>query len=482
MVDASVALVVLLITLAAFAWIGFRARFDRENLDDYIVARNSQLALTLGLNFLAAGVGAWILFAPPEVGAFVGFVGVVGYALGAAAPLLAFAILGGHMRRVAPAGHSLTEFVRLRFGRLFHVYIVGLSLMYMLLFVTAELTAVGAVMAILSGAHVRLTIVLVAVVTVAYTAYGGLRASMRTDSWQAWLVLALLALAGVAIIANLSSPRDAFIDSGLLGVTRGGVEAALTLIIAVTAANLFHQGYWQRVWAARDTRALWGGAWLGAILIIPALLVVGVLGLLAAGAGLELGSPPAPFFALLVGLPAWVNVAVLVLGVALVASAVDTLENAMAALVVVERPSLSLAGARVVTVLLMAPAVIVAWQGYSVLRLFLIADLLCASAVVPALLSLWRRATATGALAGAVAGLLGAVLPGIISTGSLAEGVERATFPAAVPTLPPFLGAVIASTAVALIVSLFGRTQTDLDKVNEQIPALSGSAGAPPPS
>ena len=46
--------------------------------------------------------------------------------------------------------------------------------MYMLLFVTAELTAVGAVMAILAGAHVRLTIVLVAVVTVAYTAYGGL--------------------------------------------------------------------------------------------------------------------------------------------------------------------------------------------------------------------------------------------------------------------------------------------------------------------
>ena len=479
MVNATVALVILCITLAGFAWIGFRAHFDPGNLDDYIVARNSPTALTLGLNFLAAGVGAWILFAPPEVGAFVGLVGVFGYALGAAAPLLAFAILGGRMRQVAPAGHSLTEFVRLRFGRLFHIYIVGLSLMYMLLFVTAELTAVGAVMAILAGAHVRLTIVLVAVVTVAYTAYGGLRASMRTDSWQAWLVLALVSLAGVAIVSNLSSPGDAFRNSGLLDVNRIGVEAAITLIIAVTAANLFHQGYWQRVWAARDTRALWGGAWRGSIMIIPVLLVVGMLGILASGAGLDLGSPPAPFFALLTGLPVWISAAVLVLGVALVASAVDTLENAMAALVVVERPSLSLTGARVVTVLLMVPAVIVAWQGYSVLRLFLIADLLCASAVVPALFCLWRRATATGALAGSVAGLIGAVAPGIVSSGSFAEGIERATFPGAVPTLPPFLGALLASTVVAVVVSLVGRSEADLDKVNEQMPVLSGGVAPP---
>jgi Na+/proline symporter len=191
-----------------------------------------------------------------------------------------------------------------------------------------------------------------------------------------------------------------------------------------------------------------------------------------------LGTPPAPFFALLVGLPVWVSAVVLVLGVALVASSVDTLENAMAALVVVERPSLSLVGARVVTVLLMVPAVVVAWQGYSVLRLFLIADLLCASAVVPALFSLWRRATPAGALFGSIAGLIGAVLPGIISTGSLVDGIERATFPGATPTLPPFLGALIASTVVAVIVSLAGRSETDLAKVGEQLPALSGGAGA----
>jgi solute:Na+ symporter, SSS family len=480
MVSASIALLVLFVTLAFIAWVGFRARHHGGNLEDYIVARNSQGAAALGLSLLASGMGAWILFAPPEVGAFIGFVGVLGYALGAAAPLVAFALVGERIRRVIPAGHSLTEFVRLRFGRTFHVYVVGITILYMLVYVTAELTAIGAITAIISGLDSRIVIVAVAAVTVAYTAYGGLRASLRTDRWQAWIVLALLTLAAVALVVALDSPRDALADSGRFTVERVGIEAALTLIIAITAANLFHQGYWQRVWAARDRDALRGGIALGVALTIPVILIVGVLGIMAAGAGLELGSPPAPFFALMAGLPDWVAVAVFILGIMLVASTVDTLASGLASLAVVERPSLSLGTAQVVTVLLVVPAVFVAIQGYSVLRLLLIADLFCATAIVPALLSIWRRATAAGALAGAVAGLAGAVVPGVVSTGSLAEGIERATFPGAIPTLPPFLGALIASTAVAVVVSLAGRRQTDVERINERLGALPGSSGGAP--
>ncbi|MEB3736200.1 hypothetical protein ULF88_23900 [Halopseudomonas pachastrellae] len=48
-----------------------------------------------------------------------------------------------------------------------------------------------------------------------------------------------------------------------------------------------------------------------------------------------------------------------------------------------EKRGLSLTSARWLTVALMVPVVWVALQGNSVLRLFLIADLLCATAVVP---------------------------------------------------------------------------------------------------
>jgi len=82
----------------------------------------------------------------------------------------------------------------------------------------------------------------------------------------------------------------------------------------------------------------------------------------------------------------------------------------------------------------MVPVVLVALQGLSVLRLFLIADLLCATAVVPVLLGLWRKMTATAAITGCLAGLLGAVLPGWWTTGSLSGGLLAASFPGSIPT------------------------------------------------
>ena len=183
------------------------------------------------------------------------------------------------------------------------------------------------------------------------------------------------------------------------------------------------------------------------------------LGMLAVVRGADLGQPPAPFFALLTQAPAWLKIATLVLAVALVASSVDTLQSGLASLVVTETAgeasssdqTAALTRARWITVALMVPVVLVALQGISVLRLFLIADLLCATAVVPVLMGVWRRMTAPAAMAGALAGVLGAVLPGWISGGSLAAGLLAASFPDSIPTLAPFAGALLASAVVSVL-------------------------------
>ncbi|MPZ99125.1 MAG: sodium:solute symporter [Dehalococcoidia bacterium] len=464
--------VIIAAVLALFTWIGVRSGRSTGDVEDYVVARDSQGARPLALSFIASGLGAWVLFAVPEVGAFVGLVGIVGYALAVAAPVFAFALIGPRMRQAVPRGHTLTEFVGARFGRPFQVYVIGISILYMFFFVTAELTAVGAVTAILSGLDARVTVLAVAAATVAYTAVGGLRASLRTDGWQAWLIVALVALVAVAVIASLVDPGEAFAGSGLVGVEFARVEVAVTLIVAVTAANLFHQGYWQRVWAARDDASLARAGLAGGLVSIPIVLVIGILGIVAAGAPLELGAPPVPFFALVTNAPAWVGAVVLVLGVALVASSVDTLVNGMTALVAAEHRRISLPQARSVTVLLLLPGIAIAWQGYSVLRLFLMADLLCAATVVPVLLGLWRRSTTTAAFAGALAGLAGAVVPNWIGTGSFIEAMRLATFPNAVPTLMPFAGALLASTFAALAVSLILRQSADIGATGGRIKPL----------
>lgn len=472
MMGTALASFLVLATLGVFAWVGFTARRTEGDLDDYLVARNSQSGPVLGMSFLASGMGAWILFAPPEVGAGVGLLGVLGYALGAAGPILAFSMLGDRIRRVVPHGQSITGFVKARFGGGFFIYVAFISLAYMLFFVTAELTAIGGVAEIVSGLDGRIVIIAVAVVTLAYTAYGGLRASLRTDGWQGWLIVGLLTLGFVVFLVDVPSAGKAISESGLLGVDRLGVEVALTLVIAVVAANLFHQGYWQRVWAARDLVSLRRGAGIGASLTVPVVFLVGLLGILAAGSGVGLDVSPVPFFALLGSLPEWMIAVVLVLALSLVASSVDTLENAIASLVVVERRAASMSLARVLTIALMVPAVLVALQGYSVLRLFLIADLLCAATVVPVIAGLWSRVTGRAAVAGSVAGLIGATLPGLVGEGSLVEGVKAATFPGAIPTLGPFLWAVICSGAVTAAVALVENERVDLEAVARRTDAL----------
>ena len=460
-VSTAAAAALIIAVLGAFTWIGLRARRPNTSLDDYLTARGSQAATPLALSFLASGAGAWILFAPPEVGAFVGPLGIAGYALGAGAPFLLYALVGPRLRRLAPKGHGLTAFLRARYGPAFHAYAVGLSVLYMLTFVTAELTAAGSVTGLLSDIPAWVAVTLVAAATLLYTAGGGLRASLRTDRWQAVLLVILLlgaAFAGATVLPE-AKPGSA--------VPTGGWNAAITLVIAVTAANLFHQGYWQRVWSAASDRALVRGGLAGAVVSMGVIALTGVLGLAAAGAGLPLGEPPAPLFALFGAGPAWLGPVVLVLAITLVASSVDTLESGLAALVGSERPKLSLGAARWLTVAFMVPAIAVALQGYSVLRILLVADLLCATAVVPALTGLGSRVSGRCALAAAVAGVVGAGAGALSQHGSLLA----ATFPGGVPTLGPFLGALGASALVVAGGAAFGRTRTD--------PAAAGARVAP---
>ncbi len=437
--------------LLVFTWLGLRARLADGGLDDYVTARNSQGARALGLSFLASGMGGWILFAPPEVGALVGPIALAGYALGAALPFLVFAFCGPAIRRFLPEGRSIGEFAQACYGNRVRHYVSLISVLYMLCFLTAELTAIGAITAMLSGINGNLVVLGVAITTLIYTAWGGLRASIVTDQWQAFLLIGLLAIVGFVGFGQLPELSTARLPEV---PAASALSVALTLVIAVTAANLFHQGYWQRLWSARDTGSLSRGAMLGGVITVIVVALVGGLGILAALSGTDLGNPPIPFFALLNEAPAWLALPALVLAITLVASSVDTLQNALASLAVTEKRGLSLSAARWITVALMVPVVLVALQGISVLRLFLIADLLCATAVLPVLLGLWSRMTTTAAILGGLAGLVGAILPGWIAGGSVLAGLEAASFPGSIPTLMPFVGALVGSGVVSVLIAL----------------------------
>ncbi|MEX0705270.1 MAG: hypothetical protein WD041_01495 [Nitriliruptoraceae bacterium] len=463
-------LVVLVAVLATFVVIGVRARRESAgaSVEDFMLARGTQGTGRLGLSFLASGLGAWILFAPAELGALMGIGPVIGYALAAAGPFLVFAFVGPRLRRMVPSGQGLSEFLRFRFGPAASIAATLVSLLYMGVFVAAELVAIGGLVELLGGVPRQVSVLAVVGATLAYTAYAGLRASLRTDRWQSWFIIVLLTAAAVATVAAVDAPMRAVQDSGLLRVDRAGVESAITLILAVTAANLFHHGYWQRVWAARDDRALRRGALLGAAITIPLMLIAGSFGILAASLGLA-EVPALSLFALTAELPTVVVAGVLLLGIALVTSSVDTLENGLAALLVSERPTLRLSHARWLTVLIVLPAATVGLVATSVLQLFLIADLLAAVLLLPALLGLWHRTSTRAVWVGALAGAVGAFSWSLAAAGTVGGAVDRVLFVDAVPTLPPFAGALLASGITTVVVSLFGGRRIDLSRLDAAI-------------
>jgi Na+/proline symporter len=235
-----------------------------------------------------------------------------------------------------------------------------------------------------------------------------------------------------------------------------GLEFGAVRVIAVLAANMFHQGIWQRVFACRDD-AVVRRAFLGAGLPVFAMVVAaGGLGLVAVALG-AVETPSTALFAVAGRLlPPWALLALLVLAVALCMSSVDTLLNGLASLLTVDLQRLAGGfpvarlhrAARACTVLLVLPAIAIAAQGTSVLYLFLVADLLCSAALMPVFYGLYAaRFSGGAAVASTLVGL----------------AVGAWWFPWRFPEpggsfLVGFGGAVAASAVVAVLLSRWGGT------------------------
>lgn len=118
MVGTALALGTTVVTLAVFTVLGlWYSRGRVTSIEDYITARNSAGEGMTTATLIASGMGAWILLSPAEAGAaFGGISAVIGYALGSAIPLLLFISVGTRARELIPEGHSLTEYVLVRYG------------------------------------------------------------------------------------------------------------------------------------------------------------------------------------------------------------------------------------------------------------------------------------------------------------------------------------------------------------------------------
>src|SRR5699024_8494367 len=193
MLSASTALVWLLLFAVLFAVPGLiYARRSQDKLDDFLVARNSQSSTATLLTLLATTLGTWILFGPAQAATWGGIGAITGYALGSMVPSLIMTQIGPRIRTLMPEGHTLTEFVLGRYGRVMYAFVLVIMVFFMFISLTAGLTAIAEMVALLAPVPLWQTASIVMVATLIYTLYGGLRVTIFTDRLQMLVIIPFL--------------------------------------------------------------------------------------------------------------------------------------------------------------------------------------------------------------------------------------------------------------------------------------------------
>jgi Na+/proline symporter len=415
----------LVITISLiFAILGLYYSKKFKGINNYLTANRNIGLFSLTTSLVASALGAWILFGPASAATWGGIGAVIGYALGTAFPMIFLIYLGKKIRKEFPKGSSLIEFMRRKFGKSLFKLILLMTIFYMFIFLCAEVTAVAILINYISGTELWITALIVLIATLTYTLYGGLRASIFTDNIQ-MIVIGVLLVISVSYIITFAGSEFSFSyvkeknPQLLSGSYIPSYTAGLTFFIAVAATNLFHQGNWQRVYAAKDQQTLQKSLIISFFIIVPIVFFMGFAGMVSFSIDPS-NRPDLGFFTLLLKEQTeMLALIIITLGLALTISTVDTLVNAISSLFVVDgkatfnlnKKTDYLKLSKYFIIFLSVIAFIVASKGYDVLYLFLLADLFCCAFVLTVFLSFYNKSIdEKTAYASIIVGLIGGFL------------------------------------------------------------------------
>ena len=398
----SLTLVTAICIIFAVAGIYHSKKF--QGINNYLTANRNIGVFSLTTSLVASALGAWVLFGPVAAATWGGIGAVIGYSLGTAFPMIFLIYLGKKIRSEFPKGSSLIEFMRKKFGKSLFKLILLMTIFYMFIFLCAEVTAVAVLINYISGTELWITALIVILATLSYTLYGGLRASIFTDNIQ-MIVIAVLLVILISIISSSTGDNFSFAlinekNPQLLSSSYiPSYTAGLTFFIAVAATNLFHQGNWQRVYAAKDYQTLKTSLIISFFIIVPIVFLMGFIGMVSFSIDPSVRADLGFFTLLLKEQTEMLSLIIIILGLALTISTVDTLVNAISSLFVIDgkatfnlnKKTNYLKLSKYFIIFLSLIAFGIASKGFDILYLFLLADLFCCAFVLTVFYSFYDK-------------------------------------------------------------------------------------------
>ena len=375
--------VIYLLVISILTWIYFQTRSLKSNENEYFVLNKSAGVLGLSLSFYASGMGLWILTSPAEVAWYGLGYDIYGYALSAATPFILIYIFGPKIADLLPNGATLAQFVETKYGNIAQKIVSIVAVIYMGAFLIAEFASISFVFESISSVRGILISLLIAITTLAYLFRHGFKASYFTDRLQSYGIILLLAIVfTIWLSQNSLSEIVTFANAGgLSSFETFSLKSALAVIIAVTAAEVFSMGYWQRTFSAENSKAIKQASVFSGIGAFLTILLLGIGGAVGAGKGIE--SPSLSFIEQL-DLNNFTIILLVSLATLLVTSSIDTLENAIASTISLDILKKKSEEAKLITLLVVCIALVISIEVTSIFNVFLVADLFAACLVFPA--------------------------------------------------------------------------------------------------
>jgi len=475
----------------------------------------------------AAIVSAWTwaatLLQSSTVAYLYGISGPFWYASGATIQVLLFGILAIELKRKAPNAHTFLEIIRARFGNGTHKIFLGFALTCNMIVTGMLLLGGAAVVNGLTGMDISIAAFLIPVGVMVYTLVGGLKATFVADYMHTVIIYVVILtfvsmvffispvtggidgmyekLAAAADLRPVLEPTFVPGEPGnamgayLTMASAGGLIFGVINIVGNFGTVFVDQAYWQRAIAAQPSSTvrgflLGGMCWFS----IPFTLAT-TMGLTAVALNVQL-TPEQVQLGLTVPAAASVMmgevgaIMVLVMLFMAVTSAGSAELIAVSSLITYDvyrtysNPAATgkqlLKVSRTVIVIfglgMGVLAGILLGMGLSLGFVYLAMGILIGSAVIPIALTItWSKTTRAGAVAGALVGVMLALLTWTSVAASEANGVvDIASLGGAFPMLYGNVVAILSSGFICIVISLAQNKKYDWAEMNTHMKIVEG--------
>ena len=372
-----------LVIISLLVMVFIATRRIKSNEKEYFVLNKTEKTFGLTMSFYASGMGLWILTSPAEVAWYGLGYDIYGYALSAATPFILIYIFGPRISRLLPDGVTLAQFVEKKYGTVAQKIVSLVAVIYMGAFLIAEFASISFLFESVSDVSGIVVSALVAITTFLYLNKTGFKASYITDKIQGiGIVLLLTLLFGLWFSQNSLDEISNLANLGGLNTFETySLKSALAVVIAVTAAEIFSTGYWQRTFSAINEATIKKASVYSGIGVFITILLLGIAGAVGAGKGLEI---PTLSFIDQLNLNSLTVIVLISLATLLVTSSVDTLENAISSTISIDIIKKGSREANAITLVVIVLALFASTTVTNIFTVFLVADLFATSLVFPA--------------------------------------------------------------------------------------------------